>query len=275
VPKPNIPFSRDITHCHVYLQTRWPALLKLFREQTNKDLIITCTWRSEEEQHRLYKQGRTEPGKIVTNIDGYNKKLKAAGLLETKEFENGDRVGKRGTAFWWECINNVKVEIPTAKNALPTAKNALPTAQDAHPCAKDAPPPAKNAHNTISNTKDNTLDNDLSKDKSSNKSQKPEDVSQEVWEDFKKLRKGKRAAITETTIRGIRTEAEKIEWGLERALSEMCARGWQGFKSSWVNEGDTNGKIGNYRKTGNSERARAAAFAGFEITTGARQDHSG
>lgn len=120
-----------------------------------------------------------------------------------------------------------------------------------------------------------TIEKDLSKDKSSNNSQKPEDVSQEVWEDFKKLRKGKRAAITETTIKGIRTEAEKIEWGLERALSEMCARGWQGFKSSWVNEGDANGKIGNYRKTGNSERARAAAFAGFEITTGARQDHSG
>jgi peptidoglycan L-alanyl-D-glutamate endopeptidase CwlK len=74
VPKPKLAFSRDITHCHIYLQTRWPALLKLFREKTNMDLIITCTWRSEEEQLRLWKQGRTEPGKIVTNIDGYTKK---------------------------------------------------------------------------------------------------------------------------------------------------------------------------------------------------------
>lgn len=99
-------------------------------------------------------------------IDGYNKKLKAAGLLETKEFENGDRVGKRGTAFWWECINNVKVEIPTAKNAPPTAKNAHPCANSAHPYAKDAPPPAKDAHYTISNNISNTLDNDFSKEKS-------------------------------------------------------------------------------------------------------------
>lgn len=99
-------------------------------------------------------------------IDGYNKKLKAAGLLETKEFENGDRVGKRGTAFWWECINNVKVEIPTAKNAPPTAKDAHPCANSAHPYAKDAPPPAKDAHYTISNNISNTLDNDFSKEKS-------------------------------------------------------------------------------------------------------------
>jgi peptidoglycan L-alanyl-D-glutamate endopeptidase CwlK len=30
------------------------------------DLLITCTWRSDEEQAALYAQGRTKPGKIVT-----------------------------------------------------------------------------------------------------------------------------------------------------------------------------------------------------------------
>lgn len=31
------------------------------------DLLCTCTWRSHEEQAALYAQGRTAPGKIVTN----------------------------------------------------------------------------------------------------------------------------------------------------------------------------------------------------------------
>lgn len=31
------------------------------------DVLVTCTWRSGEEQNRLYAQGRTTPGKKVTN----------------------------------------------------------------------------------------------------------------------------------------------------------------------------------------------------------------
>ncbi len=31
------------------------------------DILITCTWRSGEEQDQLYAQGRTKPGKKVTN----------------------------------------------------------------------------------------------------------------------------------------------------------------------------------------------------------------
>lgn len=31
------------------------------------DVLITCTYRSNEEQKQLYAQGRTAPGKIVTN----------------------------------------------------------------------------------------------------------------------------------------------------------------------------------------------------------------
>ena len=37
-------------------------------------IIVTCTYRSPEEQNKLYKKGRTEPGNIVTNCDGYNKR---------------------------------------------------------------------------------------------------------------------------------------------------------------------------------------------------------
>ena len=38
-----------------------------------KDLHLTCVYRSPEEQQRLYAQGRTAPGQIVTQIDGVTK----------------------------------------------------------------------------------------------------------------------------------------------------------------------------------------------------------
>lgn len=34
------------------------------------DLLITCTYRDAESQDKLYAQGRTEPGKVVTNAQG-------------------------------------------------------------------------------------------------------------------------------------------------------------------------------------------------------------
>ena len=69
----NLSYSRDIIHCHPYLQERWPKVVYLFRDATGNDLSITCTWRSAEEQQRLYMIGRGLPGRIVTMVDGITK----------------------------------------------------------------------------------------------------------------------------------------------------------------------------------------------------------
>ena len=62
----------------------------------------------------------------------------------------------------------------------------------------------------------------------------PEGVSQSVWDDFKTLRKAKKAPITQRAIDGLIAEANKAGWSLEQALSECCVRGWQAFKAEWV-----------------------------------------
>jgi uncharacterized protein YdaU (DUF1376 family) len=62
----------------------------------------------------------------------------------------------------------------------------------------------------------------------------PDGVSSSVWEDFLQLRKAKKAPMTTAALSGIMGEAEKAGWSLERALSECCLRGWQGFKAEWV-----------------------------------------
>jgi len=62
----------------------------------------------------------------------------------------------------------------------------------------------------------------------------PEGVSPDTWEDFKNLRKVKKAPITERVIEQIKAEADKAGYSLEQALLECVTRGWQAFKADWV-----------------------------------------
>jgi uncharacterized protein YdaU (DUF1376 family) len=62
----------------------------------------------------------------------------------------------------------------------------------------------------------------------------PAGVLESTWTDFVKQRKAKRAAITDTALKGIEREASKAGISLDAALQEICARGWTGFKAEWI-----------------------------------------
>jgi len=62
----------------------------------------------------------------------------------------------------------------------------------------------------------------------------PEGVSDSVWQEFKSLRKAKKAPITQRAIDKISEEAKLAGWTLEKALEECIVRGWQAFKAEWV-----------------------------------------
>jgi uncharacterized protein YdaU (DUF1376 family) len=62
----------------------------------------------------------------------------------------------------------------------------------------------------------------------------PDGVTDSVWQDFKTLRKVKKAPITNAALDGIQREAAKAGWSMESALKECCTRGWVGFKAEWV-----------------------------------------
>jgi uncharacterized protein YdaU (DUF1376 family) len=70
--------------------------------------------------------------------------------------------------------------------------------------------------------------------------QRPEDVSDSVWKDWLRHRKGLRASVTETVINRIRKEADKASMPLESVFELMCARGWRGFEAEWVKKSITN-----------------------------------
>jgi len=61
-----------LSTCHEDLQTLANEAIK----NSPYDFGITHGIRSPKLQNKLYQQGRTKPGKIVTYIDGYNKKSK-------------------------------------------------------------------------------------------------------------------------------------------------------------------------------------------------------
>lgn len=77
-------FSRNsekkLQYLHPNLQIFFRELIKI----SPYDFSITQGVRTAEEQNKLYQQGRTVPGKIVTNCDGYklksNHQTKSDGL---------------------------------------------------------------------------------------------------------------------------------------------------------------------------------------------------
>jgi hypothetical protein len=70
--------------------------------------------------------------------------------------------------------------------------------------------------------------------RSATKPVKPEDVTQELWDDWLALRLKKRAPVTATVIESARKEAEKAGWSMQSFLSEWCLRGSQGLKAEWL-----------------------------------------
>ncbi len=71
-------------------------------------------------------------------------------------------------------------------------------------------------------------------EQSRKRSDTPSGVSDSVWQDFKKLRRAKKAAITDTALAGIQREANKAGVTFEQALKTCCERGWTGFNADWV-----------------------------------------
>lgn len=68
--------------------------------------------------------------------------------------------------------------------------------------------------------------------------QRPADVDPQVWEDWLKLRKVKKAPVTQTVLRNAMEEAKKADLCLESFLRIWCARGSQGLQADWLTPGD-------------------------------------
>jgi hypothetical protein len=68
----------------------------------------------------------------------------------------------------------------------------------------------------------------------------PPDVDQQIWDDWKQLRKAKKAPVTETVVSSARKEASKANMSFSDFLSVWCARGSQGLQAEWLKAEEKN-----------------------------------
>lgn len=93
------------------------------------------------------------------------------------------------------------------------------------------------------------------------------DVPPDLVDDFVKLRKAKRASVTQTAVDGIRREANKAGYTMEQAIRTCCERGWQGFKAEWV--------TGNNRNNNGSNHAQPKLTPAERIAVGIALNNGG
>jgi uncharacterized protein YdaU (DUF1376 family) len=122
--------------------------------------------------------------------------------------QTNSKRGKAGASARWN------------KNNASSMLQAMP-----EQCSADgtSPSPSPSPSSKPSTTKKNTV-------------APPAGVTESVWQDWVKLRKEKKAAVTQTAIDGIEREAKKAGVSLQVALETCCARGWTGFKADWLAE---------------------------------------
>ena len=92
----------------------------------------------------------------------------------------------------------------------------------------------------------------------------PINVDEQIWSDFLALRKVKKAPMTVTALAGIKREADKAGWPLEKAIAECVARGWTGFKADWVADKNLS-KTGQMNKTVMSGLTRGLIGGGQNV----------
>lgn len=96
---------------------------------------------------------------------------------------------------------------------------------------------------------------------------RPDDVGEQVWDEFLILRKEKRKTFTELALRGMRREAEAAGITLEQAMTLCVEQGWQSFQAKYVRDKGGNGYRSKRRPTcpGDWEKE----YKGVDYTRGA------
>jgi len=67
---------------------------------------------------------------------------------------------------------------------------------------------------------------------------KPDDVPQQLWDDFVSLRELKRANVSQTAWDRICQAGARAQLTPEQTITLMCERGWQGFNADWIKPED-------------------------------------
>ena len=93
--------SRAVTELHPKVATMAMQFVQAC-DEAGIDLLITSTYRDHESQNELYAQGRTKPGKIVTNARGGQSWHNHRCALDVVPLRNGKPVWDSSDPVWKE-----------------------------------------------------------------------------------------------------------------------------------------------------------------------------
>lgn len=186
---------------------------------------------------------------VIAEWTGLNRKsvIQAVKFLEDEGFLMVKKENGKGNVYTLltHTKNGTRTKIGTsAKNGMPPVpKTGLDQYQnwDTNLLRTNKEPITTSSASLSTQPEERSLFSEIKSKRKSNSLSKPDDVSQQTWDDFLAIRKAKRAPLTETALNRIRIEAEKAGISLETALATSCARGWQSFKASWIKD-SYNGK---------------------------------
>jgi hypothetical protein len=181
----------------------------------------------------------------------------AIALLEREGYMRREFRTGRSTVYWITDPRNWRTPADSAPPQIP------------HPTpAVAAPPPPQTAHPTPANGAPRTI-NEPSIEPSQKQSQParkradsvpcPGDVDPQVWGDWLKLRKEKRATVSATVVDGAREQAAKAGMTFEAFLRVWVRRGTQGLEADWLKP--------NERQQSAYDRKAAEAAKWFRGTT--------
>jgi hypothetical protein len=157
-------------------------------------------------------------------------RLSEAELIDTKQLF----ISKNFIDKHWNLLNWDKRQFVSDSSTMRVRKY------------RDKKKQPSNDHETLQKRQSNVIDTDTDTDKKQIKKSNatsvacPPDVDQQIWDDWKQLRKAKKAPVTETVVNSARKEAAKANMSFSDFLSVWCARGSQGLQADWLKTEEKN-----------------------------------
>lgn len=98
---------------------------------------------------------------------------------------------------------------------------------------------------------------------------RPDDVGEQVWDEFLILRKAKRKTFTELALKGMRREAEAAGLSLEEAMTMCVEHGWQSFQASYLRDKNSGSRYRSTRRAPTCPGDWENEYKGVDYTRGA------
>jgi uncharacterized protein YdaU (DUF1376 family) len=111
-------------------------------------------------------------------------------------------------------------------------KRITPAEQVLNECSTDVQ--LTNNHKPITNNHKPITNNHKPIKTSKADVERPDDIPEDLWIDFQKHRKIKKAQITQRVIDTLRKEGDKAGLKLPQVMEKMIVNNWQGFHADWV-----------------------------------------